>query len=102
MNEVQNGDGAPCGRDLRSRKRLLTPVDSENCKRVRIAGGKIGVSDWELYITGEVKFKADEYVSLCCHCALDVFFQMEYTGVEEPENMSTEMGLELHPGVTET
>lgn len=48
-----------------------------------------------------IKFKADD-VCLCCHCALDVFFQMEYTGVEEPENMNTDLGLELHPGGTET
>ncbi|TWW64266.1 ankyrin repeat domain-containing protein 10-like [Takifugu flavidus] len=68
VNEVQNGDGASCGLDLRSRKRLLTPAESENSKRVRRAG--------------------------------DVFIQMEYTGVEEPENMSTEMGLELHPDDT--
>lgn len=39
VNEVQNGDGAPCGLDLRSRKRLLTSADSENSKRVRRAGG---------------------------------------------------------------
>lgn len=95
---MQNGDGASCGLDLRSRKRLLTPVDSENSKRVRRAGGKIGVSDRK-YDRGKIKFNAD---NVCLCGALDVFFQMEYTGVEEPENMGTEMGLELHQGGTET
>lgn len=37
-----------------------------------------------------------------CHCAVDVLFQMESGGGEEPEKMSTDTGLELHPGGTET
>lgn len=31
---------------------------------------------------------------------VDVLFQMESSGGEEPENMSTESGLDLHPGGT--
>lgn len=69
VNEVQNGDGASCGLDLRSRKRLLTPVDSENSKRVRRAGGKMGCLTGNT--TGENKVQCwwcMFVLSLCFRC----------------------------------
>lgn len=49
VTEVQNGEGTSCDLDLRSRKRLLTPVDSKNSKRVRRAGGKIDGENRKYY-----------------------------------------------------
>lgn len=49
-----------------------------------------------------MKFKPNDYVFLFCHGAVDVLFQIESGGGEEPEKMSTDTGLELHPGGTET
>lgn len=40
LNGVPNGNGAPCGQDLHSRKRLLTAMDAGNMKKARRADGK--------------------------------------------------------------
>lgn len=68
VNVVQNGDGAPCGLDLRSRKRLLTSVDSENSKRVRRAGGMSLIENTTTQHEVLTWCSWGFFLSLCCRC----------------------------------
>lgn len=52
------------------------------------------------YHKATIKNDYDDDVFLHRHCAVDVLFQMGRDGGEEAEKMSTDTGLELHPGVT--
>lgn len=68
VTEVQNGDSASCGLDLRSRKRILTPVDSKNSKKVRRAGGKIDVENRIYY-----RAKLSSKLMIMYLCVVTVF-----------------------------
>lgn len=70
VNEVQNGDGAPRGLDLRSRKRLLTSVDCENSKRVRRAGGMCLIENTTMQHEVQTWWLSIFVVSLCRRCII--------------------------------